>query len=123
MNNRRDFMKTAATGAVLLSSNSKLGLAAMLDQHGESGKSKVVVARDAALHDAERQLDEKRVQALLDRAIASYTGRDKPVEAWKHIVPGGQGDRPQGQRPGRQGHLAPIRRWCWPSASGCSRRA
>jgi uncharacterized protein (DUF362 family) len=27
------------------------------------------------------------VQALLDRAIASYTGRDKPIEAWKRIVP------------------------------------
>ncbi len=27
---------------------------------------------------------------LLDRAIASYTGRDKPVEAWKRIVPVGK---------------------------------
>ena len=35
-------------------------------------------------------LDEKRVQALLDRAIASYTGHDKPVEAWKRIVPVGK---------------------------------
>jgi uncharacterized protein (DUF362 family) len=87
MKNRRDFLKTAAAGAVLLSSNSKLGLAATLDTHAESGKSKVVIARDAALHDASGQLDEKRVQALLDRAIAAYTGRDKPVEAWKRIVP------------------------------------
>ena len=87
MNNRRDFLKTAAAGAVLLSSNSKLSLAAALDPHAESGKSKVVIARDPALHDASGQLDEKRVQALLDRAIASYTGRDKPVEAWKRIVP------------------------------------
>jgi uncharacterized protein (DUF362 family) len=87
MNNRRDFLKTAAAGAVLLSSNSKLSVAASLDTHTESGKSKVVIARDAALHDASGQLDEKRVQALLDRAIASYTDRDKPVEAWKRIVP------------------------------------
>jgi uncharacterized protein (DUF362 family) len=87
MKNRRDFLKTAATGAVLLGSQSKLGLAAILDQHTESAKSKVVVARDAALHGSDGQLDEKRVQLLLDRAIASYTGRDKPVEAWKHIVP------------------------------------
>jgi len=27
------------------------------------------------------------VQALLHRAIATYTGHDKPVEAWKHLVP------------------------------------
>ena len=36
------------------------------------------------------QLDEKRVLDLLDRAIAAYTGRDKPVEAWKRIVPVGK---------------------------------
>jgi len=35
-------------------------------------------------------LDEKRVQALLDRAIASYTGIENPVAAWKHIVPVGK---------------------------------
>jgi hypothetical protein len=62
----------------------------MLDQHAEAGKSKVVVARDAALHGPGGQLDEKRVLALLDRAIAAYTGHDKPVEAWKRIVPVGK---------------------------------
>lgn len=86
MNTRREFLKTAATGALVLGSQSTLSLAAALDQQTH-GKSKVVVARDPALHDAQGQLDEKRVQALLDRAIAHYTGRDKPVEAWKHIVP------------------------------------
>jgi uncharacterized protein (DUF362 family) len=79
-------MKTAATGAVLLGTQSKLGMAELLDQH----KSKVVVARDATLHSAEGHLDEKRVADLLDRAIATYTGRDKPVEAWKRIVPVGK---------------------------------
>jgi len=86
MNNRRDFLKTAVAGAVILGSESKLSIAASLDQH----KSKVVVARDAALHGSSGQLDEKRVQALLDRAIATYTGHDKPVEAWKRIVPVGK---------------------------------
>jgi uncharacterized protein (DUF362 family) len=87
MENRRDFLKTAAAGAVLLSSNGKLGVAATLDQ---SEKSKVVVARDAALHGGSAQPDEKRVLDLLDRAMTSYTGRDKPIEAWKHIVPAGK---------------------------------
>lgn len=93
MKNRREFLKGAATGAVLLGSQSKMGLAGMLDQHAEAGKSKVVVATDAALHSASGQLDESRVLALLDRAVAAYTGRDNPVEAWKHIVieGGGQG--------------------------------
>jgi uncharacterized protein (DUF362 family) len=93
MSNRREFLQAAATGALVLGSQSKLGLAAMLDQHGqhaETDKSKVVIARDPALHGSGTQLDEKRVLALLDRAMAAYTGRENPVEAWKHIVPQGQ---------------------------------
>jgi uncharacterized protein (DUF362 family) len=90
MKNRRDFLKTAATGAVLMGAQSKLGLATMLDHSAAAAKSKVVIARDAALHNGGEQLDEKRVLDLLDRAIASYTGRDKPIEAWKQIVPVGK---------------------------------
>jgi uncharacterized protein (DUF362 family) len=90
MESRRDFLKTAATGALALGSQSKLGLAAALDSHAGTGKARVVVARDAALHGAGGQLDEKRVLDLLDRAIATCTGRDHPVEAWKRIVPAGQ---------------------------------
>jgi uncharacterized protein (DUF362 family) len=86
MSSRRDFLKTAATGAVLLGSQSKLGLASRLDQHTATGKSKVVVARDPALHGQNGQLDEKRVLALLDRAIATYTGHARPVDAWRHII-------------------------------------
>jgi len=85
MKNRREFLKDAAAGAVLMGAQSKLGLAATA-----ASKSKVVVARDAALHDANGVLDEKRVRALLDRAIATYTGHDKPVAAWKSIVPVGK---------------------------------
>jgi uncharacterized protein (DUF362 family) len=87
MESRRDFLKTAATGALVLGSQIKL--AAAFDQH-TAAKSKVVVARDALLHGANGTLDEKRVQALLDRAIASYTGHDKPIAAWKSIVPVGK---------------------------------
>ncbi|MGD0096805.1 MAG: DUF362 domain-containing protein [Terracidiphilus sp.] len=90
MSSRRDFLKDAATGALVLGAQSKLGLAAMLDKKAEVSKSKVVVARDAALHGSDGKLDEKRVQALLDRAIATYTGHDKPVDAWKSIVPVGK---------------------------------
>src|SRR5208282_2363561 len=93
MNTRREFIKTTATGALILGSRSKLGLAAMLDQkaqHAESAKSKVVVARDPSLHGPGSQLDDKRVLDLLDRAIAAYTGRDHPIEAWKRIVPVGK---------------------------------
>ena len=86
MESRRDFLKTAATGALVLVSQRKSGLAATLDQHAQTGKSKVVMARDASLHGTGAQPDEKRVLDLLDRAIAAYTGHDNPVEAWKHIL-------------------------------------
>jgi uncharacterized protein (DUF362 family) len=84
-------MKEAATGALLLGAQSKLMLGKTLDQHvnagkSDAGKSRVVIARDAALHNAGGQLDETRVAALLDRAIATYTGRDHSVDAWKHII-------------------------------------
>jgi uncharacterized protein (DUF362 family) len=87
MNDRRGFLKSAATGAVLLGSQSKLGLAGMLAGQAEKGKPRVVVARDAALHGTGAQPDEQRVLDLLDRAMTAYTGRAKPVEAWKHVVP------------------------------------
>ena len=93
MGDRREFLKTAAAGAALLSSTGTLetlGMAATPEHGAHAGKSKVVVARDSALHGSDGELDDKRVSALLDRAIASYTGIDKPVEAWKRIVPVGK---------------------------------
>src|ERR1035441_2952683 len=93
MRSRREFIKTTAAGALILGSSAaaeKLGLAGVLDQnaqHAEAAKSKVIVARDMALHGPGGQLDDKRVLDLLDRAIAAYTGRDHPVDAWKRIVP------------------------------------
>ncbi len=96
MKSRREFIKTTATGALLLGSSAaaeKLRLVPVFDQdthHAATGKSKVVVARDADLHGENGQLDEKRVLALLDRAIAAYTGHENPVEAWKRIVPVGK---------------------------------
>jgi len=61
MENRRDFLKIAATGALALGAQSKLGFARILDQHEAIGKSRVVIARDAALHGTSAQPDEKRV--------------------------------------------------------------
>jgi uncharacterized protein (DUF362 family) len=91
MKNRREFLKSAATGAVLVGAGSKLGLADALQKHAASAQSRVVVARDAGLHEASgTQPDEKRVLALLDKAMAAYTGREKPLEAWQQIIPRGK---------------------------------
>ncbi|HUX44152.1 MAG TPA: DUF362 domain-containing protein [Terracidiphilus sp.] len=92
MKSRREFLKGAATGAVLLSSQSKLGLANVLDPREGKGKSRVVIARDPAVNGANGRPDEKRVLALLDRAMAAYTGQKNPVVAWKRIVAEGGGE-------------------------------
>jgi uncharacterized protein (DUF362 family) len=89
MKSRRDFLKSAATGAVLLSAQGKLGVAARLDQRADAGKSRVVIARDPALHGPDGKLDDKRVLALLDHAVGAYTGHARPVDAWKRIVANG----------------------------------
>lgn len=85
MKNRREFLKQAATGAVLMSSGGRM--AAVLGESAHQGTSKVVVARDPSLHSASAQPDEQKVLDLLDRAIASYTGHAKPIAAWKSLVP------------------------------------
>ena len=61
MKDRREFLKQAATGAVLMSSGSRLGIAAMLGKNAQAGKSKVVVARDPSLHGTAAQPDEQKV--------------------------------------------------------------
>ncbi len=93
MKSRREFLQGAATGLVVLSSAAaaeKLAFAGMLGQrsaeHATTGRSRVVIARDAALHDTGAQPDEQRVLNLLDKAMAAYTGREKPVEAWKSVI-------------------------------------
>jgi uncharacterized protein (DUF362 family) len=86
MENRREFLKGAATGALLLSAQGARGLEKAVESHADAGKSRVVIARAPALHNAAGQLDEGRVIALLDRAITTWTGRDKPVDAWKLII-------------------------------------
>ena len=86
MKNRREFLKE--TGAVLLGSQSALALAGSLpgaDKPAASAKSKVVIARDAALHGQSTQPDEQRVLNLLDHALETYTGRDAK-DAWKQVV-------------------------------------
>jgi len=94
MKSRREFLKTAATGAVLLGTEAKFALARRQDVHTEkhidnNGKSRVVIARDPSLHGPDGKLDDRRVGGLLDRAIAVYTGRKNPEDALKHIVADG----------------------------------
>jgi len=85
MKSRREFLKEAAAGAVLLGSTAAAERLAFAG--ATAVKSKVVIARDASLHDTGAQPDEQRVLHLLDKAMAAYTGRQNPVDAWKSIIP------------------------------------
>src|SRR5215469_12294037 len=86
MENRREFLKDAAAGAVLLAAGGTDMFAGSGDTRADAGKSRVVVARDTALHSPDGKLDEGRVITLLDRAITSYTGLKQPADAWKQVV-------------------------------------
>ncbi len=85
MKNRREFLKDAATGAMLLGTASEAERLAVAG--APASKSKVVVARDASLQDAGGAREEQKVLSLLDKAMTAYTGREKPVEAWKGVIP------------------------------------
>jgi len=91
MTSRREFMKEAATGAFLLGAQAGSGLTRVLDKNDDSARSRVVIARDASLHTPDGKLDEKLVGELLDRAVTTYTGHHRPLDAWKHIVLEGGG--------------------------------
>ena len=86
MESRREFLKGAASGALVLGAQGAKGLAKAVESQTDPAQSRVVIARDPALHNAAGQLDEGRVITLLDRAITTYTGREKPVDAWKQIL-------------------------------------
>jgi len=53
-------------------------------------KSKVVIARDAALRGAGGSPDSTRVLKLLDRAMQSFHGGDSPLDAWKKVARPGE---------------------------------
>ncbi len=91
MKNRREFIQQAATGAVatsavLAGAEGKLALALHAAGQVDNGKSRVVVARDRQMIDAFSQPIESHVQALLDRAIAAYTGLPRPLDSWRRVV-------------------------------------
>lgn len=83
---RRDFLKTAAAGAVVLGAE---GTNAFAKAAAPGGASRVVVAKDNGLRGPNGAADEQRIAKLLDRAMESYSGTNA-VDAWKRIVRPGQ---------------------------------
>ncbi|HEX8713151.1 MAG TPA: DUF362 domain-containing protein [Terracidiphilus sp.] len=90
MKSRREFLKVAAASTALMGAQQKLGWARNFAQAGTGAGSSVVVARDAGLRLQGSQPDEQGVLTLLDKAMAAYTGREKPLEAWQRVIPRGR---------------------------------
>lgn len=82
---RRQFLKTAAAGAVVLGAQ---GNTAWAKAAAAPGKSRVVIADDQDLRGNGATPEEQRVARLLDRAMLAYGGNSK--DAWKHVVRPGQ---------------------------------
>jgi uncharacterized protein (DUF362 family) len=78
--NRREFLRTCAVAAVVGAGGRLRALA------GAAAKSRVAVARDAALRGSGTTPDSARVLALLDRAVQACYDRDNALEAWKQAV-------------------------------------
>lgn len=88
--NRREFLSKSLGGAALLCVGGAMGKLADAEPAAPGAKSRVVVARDPQLRGTGSTVDERRVLALLDRAMQALTGRDHPLEAWKMLVRPGE---------------------------------
>jgi uncharacterized protein (DUF362 family) len=82
---RREFLKQCAAGAAMASASP------LIDAFAQAApKSKVVIARDAALRGGGRSIDSTRVLNMLDRAVQALYDRDTPLDAWKRVAKPGE---------------------------------
>lgn len=86
MMNRRVFLKQSTAGAAILGMGGATAFARRSEQALIPVNGRVVIAHDPALRDDFRELIDSRVQRLLDRAMAAYTGATRPVEAWQSVL-------------------------------------
>ena len=82
---RRDFLKDCAIGA-LAAGAAPLAFARDVNppSSGQS-KSKVIIARDAALYGSGVNPEAARVEKLLDRAMQTFSDSSDPVAPWKKL--------------------------------------
>ena len=86
--NRRDFLKTAAAGAVVLGAESKIAVAKTVTVKADA--SKVILTQDDAVRKPDNSIDEQRLAKMLDKSMFALTSATVVAEAWKHIVSAGQ---------------------------------
>ena len=84
---RRDFLKKCVTGTFVLHASSKLPVLRAAEQ---SGKSRVVIARDPLLRSNGGSVDSGRALSLLDRSMQALFNLDNPADPWNKLVRPGQ---------------------------------
>jgi hypothetical protein len=77
---RRDFLRVAAGGAMAVT----LGSGVPGEARGET-KPKVVLIRSAEVLGGPDKIQEEILQTMLDEAVKSLLGTDKPLEAWQKL--------------------------------------
>ncbi len=74
---RRQFLRTGVGSAIAASA-------------AAATKSRVVIARDAALRGSGTSPDSSRVVSLADRAVQAFYAADSPLAAWKQVARPGE---------------------------------
>ena len=87
---RREFLRTALTGAAILRTGGGTRLLSAAEPSAAPAKSRVVVARDAQLRGTGSTVDSRRMLSLLDGAMQALFDRDHPIEAWRKLVRPGE---------------------------------
>ncbi|MGA2166752.1 MAG: DUF362 domain-containing protein [Terracidiphilus sp.] len=87
---RREFLRTALTGAAILRTGGGPGFLSAAEPGAAAAKSRVVVARDAQLRGTGSTVDSRRMLSLLDRGMQALFDRDHPIEAWRRLVRPGE---------------------------------
>ena len=77
---RRDFLRVTAGTAMATT----LGSGILGEARGEQ-TAKVVLIRNAEVLGPQDKVQEEILQSMLDEAVKSLVGTDKPMEAWKKL--------------------------------------
>ena len=85
LENRRDFLKTCAVGAMCAGAASRFSPVFLTPE-----KSKVVIARDPLLRGGGSSLDSGRLLKMLDRTLQGLYATDSPLAAWRKVVQPGE---------------------------------
>jgi len=82
---RREFLKQAALTGAAISGIPAVVEAAEKTLQGPGSKSRVVIARDAAVLRGDGQVAESVLQKMLDRSIAKLTNARSGADGWKKL--------------------------------------